>query len=51
MSTALQSYAEYARLIFTLLADRATVESHKVPTPITSTFPLTSSTIAFRLPI
>jgi hypothetical protein len=49
MSTALQSYAEYARLIFTLLADRATVESHTVAVyTVSQTIGATRGQIVFR---
>jgi hypothetical protein len=48
MSTALQSYAEYARLIFTLLADRATVESHTVAVyTVSQTIGVTRGQIVF----
>ncbi len=49
MSTALRSYAEYARLIFTLLADRATVESHSLAVyTVSQTIGVTRGQIVFR---
>ncbi len=49
MSTALDSYAEYSRLIFSLLTDRATVERHTLAVYTTSrTIGITRGQIVFR---
>lgn len=49
MSAALQSYAEYARLIYALLVDRATVESHTLAVyTVSQTIGVTRGRIVFR---
>jgi hypothetical protein len=49
MSTALDSYGEYVKLIFFLLADRATVESHTLAVYTTSrTIGITRGQVVFR---
>jgi hypothetical protein len=49
MSTALDSYAEYAHLIFALLTDRASIERHTLTVYTTSsTIGITRGQIVFR---
>ena len=49
MSDALNTYGDYARLIFFLLADRATIESHTVAVYTTSqTIGITRGHVVFR---
>ncbi len=49
MSDALNTYSDYARLIFFLLADRATIESHTVAVYTTGqTIGITRGHVAFR---
>jgi hypothetical protein len=49
MSDALNTYGEYARLIFFLLADRAAIESHNVAVYTTSqTIGITRGHVVFR---
>ena len=49
MPTALDSYAEYARLIFALLTDRASIERHTLAVYTTSsTIGITRGQIVFR---
>lgn len=49
MSDALNTYGDYARLIFFLLADRTTIESHTVAVYTTSqTIGITRGHVVFR---
>lgn len=49
MSAELRSYAEYARLVYSLLTDRPSVESHTVAVfTVSQTIGMTRGQIAFR---